>query len=220
MLWSQLWGLTFLSSPQLHELPPGSPLLGSPSCLSPFLLSCRWPPWNIHYNFILCLCYSAFLSLLGFPCRICVCGWNPRSLGYRHTFVFSVSKVTWEPRGRNERYQVHKEGADREGGRCSVSGGGGRGGFPGSVSKKNTMRAHCPAHSSRYPLSIYIMAFTVELNILSRVLLKFWLILRWMATFFHDGNMEYPNDWVISLRAEEYLLLDSVIRLRPVVHRL
>lgn len=138
--WSQLWALTFLSSPQLREPPPGSPLLGSPSRLSPFLLSCRWPPWNIHYKFILCLCYSAFLSLLGFPCRICVCGWNLRALGYRHAFVFSVSKATWEPRGRNERYQVHKEGADREGGRCSVSGGEG---FPGSVSKKNTMRAHC-----------------------------------------------------------------------------
>lgn len=124
MPWFPLWALTFLPSPQLREPPRGSPRLGSPSCLTPFLLSCRWPPWNIHYNFILCFSYSAFLSLLRFPCRICVCGWNPRALGYTHTFVFSVSQVTWEPGGRNEHYQVHKEDADTEGGRCSVSDGG------------------------------------------------------------------------------------------------
>lgn len=178
MPWSQLWALTLVSSTQLHEPPHRSPLLGSPSCLTPFLLSCQWPPWNIHYNFILCFCYSAFLCLLRFPCRICARGWNPRALGYRHTFVFSVSKVMWEPGGQNERYQVHKEGAGTEGERCSVSGGVVGGRLSGSVSKKNTARTHCLAHSSRYLLSMYIMAFTGERNILSRILLKFWLVLR------------------------------------------
>lgn len=139
MPWSQLWALTLVSSTQLHEPPHRSPLLGSPSCLTPFLISCQWPPWNIHYNFILCFWYSAFLCLLGFPCRICARGWNPRALGYRHTFVFSVSKVMWEPGGQNERYQVHKEGAGTEGGRCGVGGGvvGGRA-FRFSVKKEHS----------------------------------------------------------------------------------
>ena len=64
--------------------------------------------------------------------------------------------------------------------------------LPGFVSTR-TQRT---GHSSAYPLSVYILAFAMELNILSGVLLKILTNpeVGDRQPLFTDGNVEHPND--------------------------
>lgn len=185
-----------LPSPLLCETSLASLLLGS---FSMSLLFCFppcgcWPPWNIHYNFILCFCHSIFLALLRFPFRICVCGWNLRALGYRHTFVFSVSKVMWGD--GMEQMLPSAQGWPWYGRWDTAKLVDGENAFRLSVKKEckdNTL--HCPL--SPIPGSNYIMALTKELNMLFRVCVCVLILTNLEVgrqPLFTDGTIEYQND--------------------------